>query len=136
MHKVFFHFFFSPPVAVKFDDDKITNNLIRFRCYGIERWENDSRGNKISRLYNFLTLFFVSSYECFSAKLHNACGHDIEWHVTCVFIIQSEFKKRASSLNRGSKITNYLCSCYVPWSFIVKIYGKRDANFFYDEISF
>ncbi|CRK88072.1 CLUMA_CG001857, isoform A [Clunio marinus] len=43
----------------------------------------------------------------FSAKLHNACGHDIKRHVTCIYKVLEE-KQDDDDDDTGNKITNYL----------------------------
>lgn len=48
---------------------------------------------------------FSLSLTQLSAKLHNACGHDIERHVTCFYKeLGSDWTRR----HTGNKITNYL----------------------------
>lgn len=55
---------------------------------------------KAMRIRNTLSLTYQ-----FSAKLHNACGHDIKRHVTAIY----EWTLRAKqATHTGNKITNYL----------------------------
>lgn len=49
-------------------------------------------------------LSHFSSSRLFSAKLHNACGHDIKRHVTRIYEDLREWRRR----HTGNKITNYL----------------------------